>query len=125
MGLIHPLKPYYHPEKGTIDLGYPIAAYGEAIGGMEGFSRVLWGLVSYWAGGGDDTTLLPTYIEGLTNGTDPTSPHYWGDLGNKDQRMVEMAAISYGILMIPEKLWQPLADTAKDNLANWLAQIND
>ena len=36
-------------------------------------------LVSYWAGGGEDETLLATYQRGLAAGTDPTSPFYWGE----------------------------------------------
>lgn len=91
---------------------------------MEGFSRVLWGLASYWAGGGKDESLLSVYQKGLAAGTDPEAPSYWGDLHNKDQRMVEMAAISYGILLIPEKLWEPLSEVSKDHLADWLYQIN-
>ena len=38
--------------------------------------------------------------------------------------MVEMAAISYGILLVPEKLWEPLSEASKDHLADWLYQIN-
>ncbi len=38
--------------------------------------------------------------------------------------MVEMAAISYGILMVPEKLWDPLEEKEKNRLADWLYQIN-
>ena len=35
-----------------------------------------------------------------------------------------MAAIACGILTAPEKLWTPLSDTEKRNLAAWLGQIN-
>lgn len=43
---------------------------------MEGFSRVLWGLASYWAGGGDDESLLSVYQKGLAAGTDPEASSY-------------------------------------------------
>ena len=74
--------------------------------------------------GGDDESLLSVYQKGLAAGTDPEASSYWGDLHNKDQRMVEMAAISYGILLVPEKLWEPLSEASKDHLADWLYQIN-
>ena len=75
-------------------------------------------------GGGEDESLLSVYQKGLAAGTDPEASSYWGDLHNKDQRMVEMAAISYGILLEPEKLWEPLSEASKDHLADWLYQIN-
>lgn len=36
-----------------------------------------------------------------------------------------MAAISYAILIIPEKLWEPLGEEEKQHLADWLYQINE
>ncbi len=39
-------------------LGAETAGYGHQVAGMEGFSRLLWGLVPYWAGGGKDESLL-------------------------------------------------------------------
>lgn len=122
--LLEPLKGHYSPKGAGLRLGAAAAGYGSRIADMEGFSRVLWGLVPYWAGGGTDVSFLPVYQEGLTAGTDPASEEYWGDLHDKDQRMVEMAAISYGILMVPEKLWKPLDEKTKDHLAAWLYQIN-
>lgn len=122
--MVEPLKKHYKEGGASLQLGAAAAGYGNRVAGMEGFSRVLWGLASYWAGGGTDKSLLPVYQRGLGVGTDPASPEYWGDLHDKDQRMVEMAAVSYGILMAPELLWEPLPDTEKDNLAAWLYQIN-
>lgn len=122
--LVEPLKPYYSEGGAELTLGSFAAGYGNRIAKMEGFSRVLWGMVSYWAGGGEDESLLPVYQQGLVSGTSPDAKEYWGDLHDKDQRMVEMAAISYGLLMIPEKLWEPLGKQQRKNLASWLDQIN-
>ncbi len=124
LGIIDLLKAHYSAGCAGLELGAFAAGYGNEIAKMEGFSRVLWGLASYWAGGGEDESFLAIYQKGLANGTDPHSPEYWGDLHDKDQRMVEMAAVSYGILMTPEKLWEPLAAQEKDQLAAWLYQIN-
>ena len=122
--MLEPTKAHFSPGKSRLELGSFAAGYGHRIAGMEGFSRILWGLVPYWAGGGEDRSLLPVIREGLCNGTDPDSEEYWGDLHDKDQRMVEMAAISNGLLLIPELLWEPLTERQKDNLADWLYQIN-
>lgn len=124
LSLLTPLKEKFSPHKARLELGAEAAGYGTRIAGMEGFSRLLWGLVPYWAGGGVDESLLPYFLEGLTNGTDPSSPEYWGNLQHKDQRMVEMAAIGYGLLMVPEKLWEPLDEPSRNRLAAWLGQIN-
>lgn len=122
--LIEPLKSHYSESCARLDLGAFAAGYGNRVAGMEGFSRILWGLVSYWAGGGTDESLVAVYQKGICEGTNPSAKEYWGDLHDKDQRMVEMAALSYGILMVPQKLWEPLDDGAKARLADWLNQIN-
>lgn len=124
LNLVEPLKKHYSKDCASLELGAFAAGYGNRIAGMEGFSRILWGMASYWAGGGKDESLLPVYQKGLCAGTGPGSKEYWGDLHHKDQRMVEMAAVSYGILMVPEKLWEPLDAAEKQNLADWLYQIN-
>lgn len=91
---------------------------------MEGFPRVLWGLVPFWAGGGKEDSLLKNYHRGLDSGTDLASKEFWGHLRDRDQRMVEMAAISFGVLLIPELLWEPLPKQTQDHLADWLGEIN-
>jgi len=91
---------------------------------LEAFSRPLWALVPFWAGGGSDPEFEQLYRRGLASGTDPKNPEYWGTTGEYDQCYVEMAAIACGILTAPEKLWTPLSDTEKRNLAAWLGQIN-
>ncbi|MBQ9765532.1 MAG: DUF2264 domain-containing protein [Lachnospiraceae bacterium] len=122
--LLMPLKDRYSGGRAHLVLGANTAGYGNYIAGMEGFSRVLWGLVPFWHGGGVDDDFAEIYRIGLISGTDPHSAEYWGDLGHRDQRMVEMAAISYGILLTPEYLWEPLDDRAKQNLVNWMSQVN-
>lgn len=124
LDMVDPLKCHYSKGKARLELGAAAAGYGSRIAGMEGFSRILWGLVPYWAGGGTDESLLPVYQEGIKNGTDPQNEEFWGHLHDKDQRMVEMAALSLGILLAPEKLWEPLSAETKENYAAWLYEIN-
>lgn len=38
--------------------------------------------------------------------------------------MVEMAALSLGLMFVPSKLWDPLTEQEKQNLHQWLNQIN-
>ena len=56
--MVRPLTRHYTDDGSGLYLGAASAGYGNRIAEMEGFSRVLWGLVSYWAGGGEDETLL-------------------------------------------------------------------
>jgi hypothetical protein len=62
---------------------------------------------------------------GLVHGTDPQHPAYWGVGGDRDQRQVEMAAISLSLILQPQVFWTPLAPRDRANLAGWLATIND
>lgn len=121
--IINPLKKFYHG--GMVQFAQHSAWYDAAAADMEAFARPLWGLVPFFAGGGGNEEFESLYINGLTAGTDKASETYWGGTGERDQRFVEMASIAYGMLFAPEKLWQPLTDTAKENLIKWLWQINE
>lgn len=123
--IVNPLLPYYSEEKAELILGVSATSYDQKAIRMEGFSRPLWGLVPFWAGGGESPVFEDIYRKGLAAGTNPDSKEYWGGFHSFDQRFVEMAAISYGLILTPEKLWDPLSETEKDNLCNWLYGINE
>ena len=132
--ILNPLKPYYSENKAGLQLGVTMAHYDIRATWMEAFSRPLWALVPYWAGGGRETgeeasaeqeSFAQIYRRGLCAGTDADNPEYWGQCGSFDQRFVEMAAISYGLLFAPETIWEPLSEKEKDNLCNYLNQINE
>lgn len=122
--LLDPLLSLYSPGKARLCPGSSAAVYDEAAAGVEGFSRPLWGLIPFWAGGGNCRLFETICKEGLSAGTNPEHPEYWGGFHDIDQRFVEMAAIAYGILLTPEKLWDPLSQKEKENLAAWLDGIN-
>ena len=124
MQLLTPTLPFYSPQKARLCPGSSAAVYDMAAAGAEGFARPLWGLVPFWAGGGSCPEFEQLYLSGLAAGTDPENPEYWGGFQDIDQRFVEMAAIAYGILMTPQKLWDPLSAKEKTNLAKWLDGIN-
>ena len=85
----------------------------------------LMGTGALWAGGGKEPEFEEIYRKGLTAGTDEKNPEYWGECTSFDQRFVEMAAISYGIMFAPEVVWDPLTEAQKENLCNYLNKINE
>ena len=125
LDLIHPLLPYYSEGGAELDLGVTATNYDRKAIYLEAFSRPLWGLVPFWAGGGKAEEFEAIYPKGLAAGTDPQSKEYWGGFHNSDQRFVEMAAISYALILTPEKVWEPLSEEEKDNLSKWLYGINE
>lgn len=121
--LVKPLKPLYRAGGSRLPIKGGSAGYGEEIAGMEGFSRILWGIVPHLAGGGTDE-LWEDCLRGIVSGSDPEHKDYWGDVGDYDQRLVEMAVLGMALSMIPERIWEPLDERQRRNLYNWLNSIN-
>lgn len=119
-----PLKKHLSKEGAGLYLGAFAAGYGMEAAKIEGISRVLWGLTPFWAGGGKEEEYKTIYKRAIVNGTNPNHKEYWGDLSDRDQRMVEMAAISLNLLMTPDVIWNQLNEEEQKNLASWLYQIN-
>ena len=121
--LCKPLKKYYSEHHAFLNLGSTGTHYGVKITGLEGFARVLWGLVPFWKNGGS-TELDDCVVDGIRHGSDPKDAEYWGNFPDGSQAFVEMAPFGYGLLMAPEKIWEPLCEQEKENLNQWLLQIN-
>lgn len=121
--VLDPLKPLYSKECARLHLGDSGVTYPQASIEMEAFSRPLWALVPLWLGGGKGFEDI--YRKGLANGTNPDHTEYWGGFEDYDQKFVEMAAIASGLIFTPEKIWEPLSEKEKQNLANWLYGINE
>lgn len=122
--LCQPLEHYYSEGKAYLQLGVTAAHYDKKTVGIEGFSRLLWGLVPLWAGGGDES-YATLYQEGFKNGSNPTHEEYWGEMAEGHQAFVEMAAMGLGLLLAPDKIWEPLSKVEQENLNHWLLQINE
>jgi hypothetical protein len=121
--LFAPVKPRFSPGVARVRLGFSGAHFDNAAAELEGFSRPLWGLAPLAAGGADfDGWEL--YRRGLSNGSDPQHPEYWGAPADSDQRLVEMAAIGFALALAPRETWEPLEPRAKENLTRWLLEIN-
>ena len=124
LAVLNPLKPFYSESGARLNIGSTSAHYENDTIPMEAFARPLWGLVPFWAGGGSDPEFEEIYRKGLEAGPDPQHPDYWHTCRDYDQKFCEMAAIAFGMLFCPEKLWDPLSERAKDNLTEWLWEIN-
>lgn len=123
-GLLDPLASHTSPGGARIHLGHTATHYDDIAAQLEGFSRPIWGLASLLAGGGEYEG-RKRWLEGFKNGTDPSSEEFWGEMRNKDQRMVECSAVGFGVAVAKEKLWDPLSDETKKNLEDWLGGMND
>lgn len=124
LDILNPLKPLYSEQKARLYVGQTSAHYENDSVPMEAFARPLWGLIPFWAGGGSDTEFEEIYRRGIEAGTDPENPEYWHTCRDYDQKFCEMAAIAFGMLFCPEKLWEPLSEQGKDHLIDWLWEIN-
>ncbi|KAL4905646.1 hypothetical protein BDW74DRAFT_185161 [Aspergillus multicolor] len=124
--LLSALEPYKSASNARIRLPVATAAgFDETAAQLEGFARPLW-VVPYLLDEIPTGKLnLQSWIEGLKSGTDPESPEYWGDLGDFDQRMVEMESIAVALLAKPEAFLKSMRDGQRRNLTAWLRQIND
>jgi hypothetical protein len=121
--LIAPYHPLVSPGRARIDPGPPGATFSGNAVYLEGFARLLWGLVPYIAGG-RSYERWDAVLQGLSNGVNPEHGEFWGRPGDYDQLLVEMAVFGYALCLIPEKIWDPLPAAAKRNFTRWLAAIN-
>lgn len=124
LDVLDPLKSFYSESCARLYVGVTSTHYENDTIPMEAFARPLWGLVPFWAGGGHDERFEEIYRKGLAAGTDPEHPDYWHTCRDYDQKFCEMAAIAFGMLFCPDKVWDPLSDREKDNLTEWLWEIN-
>lgn len=118
-----PLEKYYSPHNAFLQLGCTGTHYGIKTAGLEGFSRILWGLVPLWYNG--ESTILDEHVlDGIRHGSDREDSEYWGDYPDGVQAFVEMAPFGYGLLLTPARIWTPLSIQERKNFNQWLMQIN-
>lgn len=129
IALIKALEQYKSVGKARIKIATTTGTgFSETAAQLEGFARPLW-LVAHLFNersvAEDAGIHLDDWVTGLRNGTDPTHAEYWGDLGDADQRMVEMESIAYALLTSPNPFAFQHDNIARSNLIAWLRQIND
>lgn len=122
--LFAPLKPCFSHGHAHVSIGQTGTHYARRYVELEGFARPLWGIAPLLAGGGTFPD-IHLYHQGFANGCDPHHPEYWGQPGDYGQALVEMAPIGLALALAPHYFWEPLAPTAKQELARWLYSINE
>nr|GAT53508.1 predicted protein [Mycena chlorophos] len=124
VALLDPLAVHTSPGGARIHLGHTATHYDEIAAQLEGFSRPIWGLASLLAGGAEYSG-THRWVSGLANGCDPSHPEFWGEMRDKDQRMVECSALGFAIAVAGKQLWDPLSAEQKTNVENWLSSMNN
>lgn len=117
--LCAPLLDCFSPGSARVTLGATGAHFHVAAADLEGLVRPFWGLAPLLAGGGTFEG-IENFLTGLENGSDPGHPEYWGPVTDRDQRMVESAAIGYALALAPEVFWEGLSPRGRDHLRDWL-----
>ncbi|OLP60611.1 hypothetical protein BJF93_20020 [Xaviernesmea oryzae] len=116
---VQPLLPFFSESGARVRLSGAAAIFDRAAAELEGFARPLWGLAPLAAGGGGfDHWAL--YRRGLVAGMDPSHPDYWGDVADRNQRLVELAAIGLALALVPENIFEPLDPREKSIVTTYL-----
>jgi hypothetical protein len=121
--MMEPLRAKFK-RAGHIKLGSHGALYDEETSEMEAFSRITWGIGSFLTQN-DDDDFLSEFLSGLTEGVNPVSLNYWGDLTDYHQKFVEMTSLALALLLNPVKVWQKFSEIEQKQIGSWLYQIND
>jgi hypothetical protein len=114
--------------------GYP-SLRGYSRSGLEGFARIS-PMMAAWissgrpplvaTGSGSKRVDLVRFLrEAVLSGTDPSSPHYWGDIeGINDQRIVETPDIARMLWLTRSEIWFKLSRREQQQIATWLKQAS-
>lgn len=121
--LMEPVEKYYDEKNTQLRYGHTGSRTNSKTAAMEGLLRPLWGLIPATVGG-LQSNYWPRYQEAIRYGTNPKSEFYWNDISDYDQKMVEVATIGLALALVPDQIWEPLSVKEKENLTNWLNQIN-
>ncbi|KAM0388882.1 hypothetical protein ACHAQC_009159 [Fusarium culmorum] len=134
IALISPLNKYFSPDKSQIRIPVATGAhFDESAAQLEGFARPLWAIAPLLYGYDSITNkelaarvdeLVQPWVRGFIAGTDPEHPEYWGAMNHMDQRMVEAEMIAFALIAAPNRFYNPLSDSQKNNIKSWLSSIN-
>jgi hypothetical protein len=141
--LLQALTPYKSSCGARIKLATATGTgFDEISAQLEGFARPLWVVADLLAAKSNvsanestaDHLDLNSWVRGLEAGVDPDSDTYWGNVGDHDQRMVEMEPIAYALLSSPSTfspilpislgLASTVQDHKIDKITTWLRSIN-
>lgn len=123
--LVNPTDAYFDPDyPGHLDFGGSGTVYPKETQEVEGFLRPLWAIAPLLSDPDQDLPIFKEYQEGLLAGTDPDNKAYFGKMNNGDQLMVEATAMALTLVLTKERFWDTLKDKQKQNIHDWLIQIN-
>lgn len=105
---------------------------GLAVEGLEGFARTAPLLAAWLRQGRDREIALPDgrrfdlaahLLQGIREGVNPAAKGYWGEIGDRDQRMVESADIALALWLVRDTIWTEFSSADKANIRAWLAGV--
>jgi hypothetical protein len=119
------VRRYAGPAPALIDLPGPTSRSGRWSDGLEGFARTFVMAAYRLAGaaGTDPLGLADWYAEGLTAGTDPSSPSRWPRLDEVDQAKVEAASIAIALHQTRPWIWDRLDDAVRERILDWFIRF--
>ncbi|MTJ06632.1 MULTISPECIES: DUF2264 domain-containing protein [unclassified Anabaena] len=114
---------------------YPGAAssHGRKVDALEGFAR-FFPLAAVWMSSGhgnivdinnEKIDLIQILHQGIVAGTDLQNTEYWGQMKNRDQRIVEAADIALGLWISRNHLWTTFSPQERQQIVTWLEQVMD
>lgn len=105
-----------------LELDGTAASYDQGAAALESFARPLWGLAAAAAGGCGAEDVWRAIAVGISAGTDPAHPSYWGDINDFDQRIVELPAIAFALAVAPGRLITADDGVVTARVAAYMAQ---
>lgn len=110
----------------------PGAPPDDRICGLEGFARmsVAWGAwlglsanSAMLRGRGRQVDVVELVARGLLDGSDPEGAWWWGEMGDRDQRIVEAAEIATGLWLGRDRLVPALGPAGLNRVLDWLGRV--
>ncbi|EGV61797.1 hypothetical protein PSN45_000481 [Yamadazyma tenuis] len=120
--LFEPLVPTFSKGGARVRIAAGGSSCSYAAAELEGYSRPLWGIVSYQLGGGE-FQYWELYRKGLVSGCDPKGDEYWGDPEGYSQILVDMAAVAYALCRCKDHYWDPLEPSDKTVVIEYLQNV--
>ena len=69
---------------------------------------------------GRTVDVLDLLVRGLSDGTDPAGPWYWGDIRDMEQRIVEAAEVAFAVWLARGRLLPALGPRRLEQVLAWL-----
>ena len=110
------------PECAALSATTGCAHFDEKAKNLEGIARLLWGAVPLVD---DAPELLIDILEAVTYGINPEHAAYWGDVGDFNQRCVEMSAIAMAMVDAETVFFDSLSEVQQQQLIGWLQRTTD